>query len=118
MKKTKKTAAPQTYETRTIRCNAHADFGHTNLWGSPYLMFDVDCRLPGGHSGLHEAVCTVRLVPSHEPAGAAVKRKSVEVVGETLVRWALKPEAEEQACWKNFLAMWAEVGWKVKLASR
>jgi hypothetical protein len=93
-----------------FRCGAPGDFGHQNIWGSPFLMFNTYCTLPPGHAGKHSCRMDLKVAPSFEPAGAAVERKSVEVTGEAFVHWELKPEAEEAVRWKHFVEVWYHVG--------
>jgi len=92
------------------KCGARGDFGHTNIWGTPYLMFDTYCRLPVGHEGKHECRIDVRVAPTSEEAGRAVVRKSVEVSGETLLRWDIDDAATETLRWRNVLDMWSRIG--------
>lgn len=72
-------------------CDCLGDFGHTNVWGNPYLKFGVTCRLPRGHEGSHEGKFQLSIVPTSEPYGINIDRTSVELgTSEAIVRWKMK----------------------------
>lgn len=73
------------------KCGCVGDFGHTNVYGSPYLKFDVMCHLPEGHEGPHEGKFGLSVVPTSEPNGRNIDRSSVKLVTqEAVIQWAVK----------------------------
>jgi hypothetical protein len=60
-------------------CREVGDFGHRNVWGQPYLMFNVHCQLEEDHNGPHRGQEEIRIKPSYEPNGVKIDAKSVTV---------------------------------------
>ena len=81
------TVRQEVYATNE-KCLAKGDFGYRNVYGSPYLCFDVRCQRTKGHALRHAALHTVHITPSYEQSGVNVVKESVEIQGEALlIRW-------------------------------
>lgn len=66
-------------------CGRKADLGFCNMYGSPFLKFDIRCQREAGHTGKHRGVTSVTIKPTHE-RGDPVKDGSVET-GPIAVQW-------------------------------
>jgi hypothetical protein len=69
-------------------CDEHGDFGHPNVWGTPYLMFGVRCSLAKDHRGPHAAQHEINIKPSFEKDGLKINKSTVVVSPATItIKW-------------------------------
>lgn len=86
---------------RNNPCKAKGDVGYPNVWGSPYLKFDISleviihCGLEKGHKDKHSSLQEVRVTQSFEnERGLSMDGKSIEVENSSFyIRWNNKEDA-------------------------